>query len=420
MRHSIGTFTIIFLSAAFLSAADWSAFHGADGNNKSPDTGLQKKWAEDGPNLLWSVDFIGFGYSSVAIANNRIYITGNVQREGKDLTMLFCLDKDGKVIWENDNGPAHSDTRKYHGTRGTPTIDGNFVYDVSATGDVTCFDTTKMGEKNWSRNLMKEYNAPLPYWLLGNAVLADGDCIICPLGGPQHIAVALDKKTGKNVWVADPVADPAGTVAGYTTPYAFTFEGIRVVTVMSDSTVEGLDAKTGKNLFSIPLRNRLVTNCTMPIYHNGCLLLSTGYDFGAKMIKLTKNTNGTIKTEEAWFEPKFDNHHGDIILVGDHVYGSTFNGSWCSINFMTGEIGYTDRSFGKGSIHYADGLFYCLSENDKTVGLVKPDPKKFIELSRFELPNEAEGNSWAHPVVLDGRLYLRHAQYLYCYDVKTP
>jgi hypothetical protein len=188
---------------------------------------------------------------------------------------------------------------------------------------------------------------------------------------------------------------------------------------MSDSTVEGLDAKTGKNLFSIPWRNRLTTNCTMPIYHNGCLFISTGYDFGSKMFKLTKNANGTIKTEEVWYEKQVDNHHGDVILVGDHVYGSTFEGSWCSINFMTGEVGYLVRGFGKGSIHYADGLFYCFTEDNKTVALVKPEPKEFVELSRFELPNEAEGKSWAHPVVINGRLYLRHAQYLYCYDVKA-
>ena len=417
MRRFLYVLVALFFPAVFLSAADWAAFHGPDGNNKSPDTGLQKKWADGGPKLLWTADFIGFGYSGVAISGNKIYITGNVQREGKDLSMVFCLDKNGKLIWEKDNGPAHTKVHLYPGTRGTPAVDSNFVYDISATGEVTCYDTTKNGEKVWNRNLFREYNTPLPYWHLGNAVLIEGNYVIYPLGGHKHIAIALNKKTGETVWGAEPVADPAGAVAGYVTPYAFDFEGIRAVTVMSDSTVEGFEAKTGKKLFSIPFRNRLVTNCTMPIYHNGCLFLTTGYDFGAKMFTLTKNVDGTINAAEVWYEKRFDNHHGGVILVGDYVYGSTFNGLWRSINFMTGEIGYTSRSFGKGSIHYADGLFYCLSEDDKTVGLVQPAPTEFIELSHFELPNEAEGSSWAHPVVLDGRLYLRHAQYLYCYDV---
>jgi outer membrane protein assembly factor BamB len=419
MLRLISTLAISLFSTSLLVAADWAAFRGPDGNGKSPDTGLLKKWNEEGPKLLWTVDFIGYGYSSAAIANDRIYISGNVEREGKEFTMIFCLDKNGKKIWEQDNGPAHADTQKYKGTRGTPTIDGDFVYDVTALGEVACFNA-KTGEKIWRRNIMTDYDAPQPYWLLGNAVLVDGNNLICPLGGQKHIAVALDKKTGKTVWGAPPIDDPAGTVAGYTTPYSFDFEGIRVVTVMSDSTTEGLDAKTGKRLFSIPFRNRLVTNCTMPIYHEGHLFLTTGYDFGAKLYKLKKNTDGTITPTEVWFEQRFDNHHGGVVLIGDYIYGTTFNGSWGSINFMTGEVGYLvrPRDAGKGSAHYADGLIYGLTENRQTVLLIKPEPQEFVLLSQFELPNEAEGPSWAHPVVINGRLYLRHAQYLYCYDVK--
>ena len=409
----------IFLSP-MLPAADWAAFRGPDGNGKSPDTGLLKKWAEGGPQLLWQVDFIGYGYSSVAVSGDRIYISGNVERDGQALTMIFCLDKDGNKIWEKDNGLAHADSRRYPGTRGTPTIDSGFVYDISAFGEIARFNATN-GEKIWSRNVMKDYEAPQPYWLLGNSVLVDGDHVITPLGGPKHIAVALNKRTGETAWKAAPVAEPAGTVAGYTTPYAFDFEGIRVVTVMSDSTVEGLDAKTGKSLFSIPWRNRLTTNCTMPIYHEGRLFLSTGYDFGAKMFRLAKNADGTITPTEVWFEQQFENQHGGLLLIGDYVYGTTHRrGMWGAINFTTGEIGYLVRAaeIGQGSVHYADGLIYGLSEDNKTVILIKPEPKEYVELSRFELPNEVDGKSWSHPVVINGRLYVRHAQYLYCYDVK--
>ena len=411
---------VLFLSPVLLSA-DWVAFRGPDGNGKSPDTGLLKKWSENGPKLLWQVDTIGFGYSSVAISGDKIYTTGNVEREGQALNMVFCLDKNGNKIWEKDNGPAHADSRRYPGSRGTPAIDGNFVYDMSPFGEITCFNVAN-GEKIWNRNIIKDYDVQTtPFWLYGNAVLVEGDVIIAPLGGPKHIAVALNKRTGKTVWEADPVAEPAGAIAGYTTPYAFDFEGIRVVTVMSDSTTEGLEAKTGKRLFSIPWKNSHTTNCTMPIYHNGCLFLSTGYTFGAKMFRLAKNADGTITPTEVWYEPRFENQHGGVLLVGDYVYGSTHRSNmWGTINFATGEIGYLVRvdGIGQGSIHYADGLLYGLSEDNKTVLLVKPEPKEYIELSRFELPNEAEGRSWAHPVVLGGKLYIRHAQYLYCYDVK--
>ena len=412
IRQFSSTSLLVILSSSILLSADWNAFRGPDGNSKSPDTGLLKKWEPNGPKLLWSIDTIGMGYSAVSIASDRIYVNGNVG----DYSMVFCLDKNGKEIWKENNGPAHAATRSYPGTRGTPTIDGNLVFDVSPLGEVACFNA-QTGEKIWNRNVMKDYDAPMPMWFLGHSVVVEGDLLISLVGGPRHLAIAMDKKTGKTVWAAPAAPDSAPT--GYTTPYLFEFEGIRVVVVMSNATVEGLDPKTGRRLFSIPWRNARNVHCTMPIYHNGHLFLTTGYDQGvAKLFKLTKNADDTLKLDEVWSEPQFNNHHGGVVLVGDHVYGTNHNGSWCSINFMTGDVGYLSRGASKGSAHYADGLIFGLTEDDKTVLLVKPEPKQFVLLSSFELPNDAEGKSWAHPVVFGGRLYLRHAQYLYCYDVR--
>ena len=425
--------SFVIASSSMLLSADWTAFRGADGNGKSPDTGLLKQWSPGGPNLLWQVDFIGTGWSGVAISGDRIYASGTVG----DLSMVFCLDKDGNKIWEKDNGNAahtmadsYPRARTHPGARGTPTVDGNFVYDASALGEVTCYNANT-GEKIWRKNLQTDYDAPLPVWCFGHSVIVDGDNVIVAVGGEKTIAVALNKRTGEPVWQAAPVNSPGfvnqernnppGIVAAaYTTPYVFEFEGIRIVAVLSEATVEGLDTQTGKTLFSIPWGNDRNVNCTMPIYHNGHLFLTTGYvGKGSKLVKLEKNADGTISTTEVWSEPRFNNHHGGIILVGDHVYGTNHDGSWCSINFMTGEIGYISRAAGKGSVHYADGLLYGLTERDRTVLLIRPEPKQFVLVSSFELPNEAPGNSWAHPVVLNGRMYLRHAQYLYCYDVKA-
>ena len=422
LRQLFCAFTIVIVSSSMLFSADWLAFRGADGSGKSPDTGLQKQWAPGGPKLLWTVNFIGDGWSGVSVSGDKIYISGNAG----PLAMVFCLDKDGKEIWRKDNGPAaHTGTHRggqtYPGTRGTPTIDGApgeyRVYDVSALGEVACFDATT-GDKIWNRNILNDYEAPMPMWLWGHSVIVDGDLLISPVGGARHSAVAMDKKTGRTVWGAPPAA--GGAPAGYTTPYIFEFEGTRVVAVMSNASVEGLDPATGKRLFSIPWTNSRSVHCTMPIYHNGHLFLSTGYDGGtAKLFRLAKNADGTMRATEVWSEPRFNNHHGGVVLVGDHVYGTNHNGAWCSINFMTGEVGYTSRAAGKGAVLYADGLLYGLTEDDKTVLLIRPEPKEFVLVSSFELPNDAPGKSWAHPVVLNGRMYLRHAQYLYCYDVNA-
>ena len=414
LRHILCALILVLFFTPLPCSADWPVFHGPNGDNKSPDAGLLKKWPEGGPKLLWTADGIGHGFSCVTISGDRIYTSGNVG----NLSMVFCLDKDGNKIWEKDNGPAHTDGRTHPGTRSTPTVDGDFVYDASPLGEVACFNTTT-GDKIWNRNLLKDYDAPMPRWIFGHSVVVDGDSLVCMVGGVKALAVALNKKAGETVLEFPPTAD--GAQSSYMTPYFFEFEGIRVVTMMSNVTTEGYDPKTGKRLFTIPWQNFRTTNVPAPIYRDGRLFLSSGYEYGAKGFKLEKNADGTIKPTELWYEKRFDNHHHGLILVDDYVYGTTSKGNWGAINFLTGEIGYLVRPVGEqSSVHYADGLIYALSQDSRTVILWKPDPKEFIELGRFELPNEAQGKCWAHPVVLNGRLYLRHSQYLYCYDVKMP
>ena len=409
MRRFFCTFIFVLLFTSLSFAADWAQFNGPNGDNKSSDTGLLKKWSEGGPKLLWTADFIGTGWSSVTISGDRIYTSGNVN----DRSMVFCIDKDGNKIWAEENGPAHTEGRTYPGTRGTPAVDGNFVYDASPLGEAACFDA-KTGKKIWNRNLLKDYDAPMPRWILGHSVVVDGDNIVCMVGGAKALAVALDKRTGTTALEYAGVGLPTS----YVTPYFFEFEGIRVLTVMSNETIEGYDAKSTKPLFSIPWKNMRSTTIPMPIYRNGHLLVSSGYDNGTKLFKLAKKSDGTLSATEVWYQQKLDNHHGGLVLVGDYVYGAAHKGSWGSIHVDTGELGYFERGAGAyGSIHFAEGLLYGLTEKG-TAFLYKPEPERFVELGRFELPNEASGASWAHPVVCNGKLYLRHAQYLYCYDVK--
>ncbi|MCL2028780.1 MAG: PQQ-binding-like beta-propeller repeat protein, partial [Bacteroidales bacterium] len=312
-KHFILAIAIATFTSSVLLSADWTTFRGKDGNGKSPDTGLLEKWSEHGPELLWSIDTIGMGYSSISIAGDRIYANGNVG----DLSMVFCFDKNGKEIWKENNGPAHANARSYPGTRSTPTIDGDFVFDMSPLGEIACFDA-KTGKKIWNRNILNDYDVPPIRWFFGHSVVVDGDNVISLLGG-KHSAVALDKRTGKPVWTAASV----NAASSYTTPYFFEFEGIRVVVVMSDSTVEGLDPKTGKTLFSTRWTNSRNVHCTMPIYHEGHLFMTTGYEGGAsKLFKLAKNADGTLKLDELWSEPRFNNHHGGVVLSGGHVYGT--------------------------------------------------------------------------------------------------
>ena len=420
IRQLLCAFVIAIFSASTLFAAEWTVFHGPKGDNKSPDTGLMTEWQEGGPELLWVADFLGFGFSGVTIADGAIFTSGSVYRDGELLSMVFRLDMDGNLIWERNNGPAHRNP--HPGTRGTPTIDGDRAYDVSVLGRVVCFNV-ETGEEIWSRNPMADYNAQKPRHFPGHSTVVIDDKLICLVGGSTTLAVALNKWTGETIWKADPVfaplTGPAGAPIGYATPYVFDFEGTRIIGVVSSGTVEGLDAETGRTLFSVTLETPRGTNVPLPIFRDGYLFVATSYDLGAKGFRLTKNANGIITPTQVWHAQQFQGLHRGFILVGDYIYGTTDRGEWGSVNLFTGEKGHWSRPIGEpASIHYAEGLIYALSESSGTVILWEPSPTEFIERGRFELPNEAPGNSWVHPVVIGGRLFLRHAQYLYCYDVK--
>jgi outer membrane protein assembly factor BamB len=418
MKHFIfALFCSLGISIAAYAQGNWPVFHGPNGDNKSTDTGLLQAWPKEGPKLLWSIDFLGFGYSGVSIADGCIYVTGNDMEEEESVAMVYCLDeKTGKLLWKSSNGPAWDNPRQYPSTRATVTIDGDFVYDQSPHGHIGCFNA-KTGKKIWSRDIAKEYETSMPMWGLAESVVIDGNNLICSPGGKKASVIALDKKTGKTIWEAKPHDDSPS----YSTPYFFDFDGQQIIAIITDKTSMGNEKKKGTILFTFPHVNNRTTNVTMPIYRDSHLFMSTGYGEGARLWKLTKNSTGQITPEEIWYEKGFDNQHGGIILVGDTVYGTTHNtggGVWTAVDFQTGKIKYAEKSIGAGSVHFADGLIYGLSEKNRTVILLKPDPEKYVELGRFQLPHDADGMSWAHPVVAGGRLYLRHAQYLYCYDVK--
>ncbi|MDR1960479.1 MAG: PQQ-like beta-propeller repeat protein [Planctomycetaceae bacterium] len=415
MKHLIPLILLVLLNTGLVvSEESWPVFHGPKGDNKSADENLLKSWPENGPPLLWTADFLGFGYSGVTIANGRIFITGNeTQGQGDDvLSMLYCLDMEGKLLWKSENGSGWNDSRKYPSTRATPTIDGKYVYDETPLGQVACFEA-ETGKKIWTRNILEDFDAKNIQWALAESVVIDGNNVICCPGGEKASVAALDKLTGKTVWEAK----PSGFPASYATPYLFDFEGMHIAAVTTEGNLLGINAENGEVLFAHPFANKLKINATIPIYKEGTLFMTSGYGGGAYLIRLKKDGN-VLAAEEIWAEKSFDNQHGGIVMVGDYVYGTTHNGRWGSIKFTDGTIGYMERGIGKGSIHYADGLLYGLSENGRKAALIEPTPEKYTQISEFVLPNEAEGPTWAHPVVCGGKLYIRHAQYLYCFDVR--
>ncbi|MGL4941862.1 MAG: PQQ-binding-like beta-propeller repeat protein [Thermoguttaceae bacterium] len=417
----------LFVVSPFVRG-DWPMFNGVNGDNRSTETGLLKTWPEGGPKLLWKGEGIGksskpTGYGGVTVVDGRVFVTGNVDRAEKEATAtIYCLDeKTGKEIWQAEIGDGWMG--HFEGDRSTPTVDGKFVYAFAARGELACFEAAT-GKLVWKRSLTTDFDAALPGWAYAESVKIDGDkVIVCP-GGKKASVVALDKATGKDVWVAPPVIGDGDDAerGAYATGMIFTMNGRRVYVNMNQKGVIFVDPTDGKLLGHYRHETAYDVNATPPHYEDGAVIVSSGYGTtGIEKIKLT--LNGDVMTfEQAWVTKKLDNAHGGLVFLDGYVYGSADKykgGALVCLKVADGEEAWNASDVKKGSITFADGMLYTYSENEGHVALVKATPEKFEELARFQIPEGGRGNTWAHPVISNGKLFLRHDTTVYCFDVKT-
>jgi len=395
-----------------VTAADgracWPQFHGPNRENISTETGLLGEWPEGGPKLLWTTSGLGHAFASVSIAEGRIYTAGNI---GDD-TMITALDMDGKLLWQTTNGKAWHNP--VPGVRATPTLDGDRLYHESPFGDVACLET-ESGKKIWGLNILEAYQSKPNPWGLAESLLIDGDRVICRPGGPEASFVALDKQTGRVVWTTPGTGD----LAGYSSTVLAECGGLRILLALTAEALVGANADTGSLLFRFEHRTPFDENITSPLYHDGRVFISTRTT-GSVMLRL--NVDGPrASVEEIWRNTDLDNQHGGVVLLDGYLYGSSHvqsNGKWIALDWNTGRTMYADEGIGKkGSLTYADGLFYVMDERG-AVGLMRPGTARCEITSRFQIPQGGQGPTWAHPVVCGGRLYLRHGDFLYAYHVR--
>ena len=385
--------------------AAWPRFHGPDGNNISPDTGLADAWPDGGPRLVWAVDGIGHGFSGVTIAGGSIFTDGNID----GATTITALDLTGRIQWQAKNGPAW--TGGYPGTRGTPTIDGGRLYHESPVGNVVCLDTAS-GDELWCLNILDTFDGKNIKWALAESLQVDGDNVICCPFGRKASVVALDKHSGNIVWTAPAVRG----AAGYASAIISEYQGLRIILTMNADALVGVNADSGEMLFQHEHITEHGTNVTMPIFHEGHVFISSGYGAGSELLRLEVEGD-RVGVESVWKSSKLDNHHGGVILTGGHLYGSSHRGRWLCLDWKTGQVKYEEKGVGKGSVTMADGMLYMLSEKRK-LGLAQATPAGLELTGRFTIPSGGEGHTWAHPVVRGGCLYVRHGDWLYAYDLR--
>jgi outer membrane protein assembly factor BamB len=392
---------------------DWTYFHGPKGDNISKEKGLLKKWPEAGPELLWTAKDLGIGYSSVIIADQMIFTAGSESNQ----TYVIALDYGGKLKWKKPNGKKWSAgnmfwAKDYDGARATPTFSDGLVYHLGEMGVLTAFNASN-GSEVWSTNVIEKFSGQLPRYGYSESLLIDGKNLICYPGGEKGYMVALDKKTGKTLWANKDIKD----APGYDSPILVEDHGLRQIIAMTTKGVVGVNADNGQFLWRTDLTNKRELNIANPIYYKEQVCISSGYGAGTMLIKLTYSGK-KIKAEQVWFNDQLDNHHGGIMLLDGYIYGTGHNKrGWFCLDFKTGKTVFREGQGGKGSFMYADGLFYYLTERGK-MNLVEPSKESFKVISSFQVPKGGKGLYWAHPVVCNGRLYIRHDNKLFAYKIK--
>jgi outer membrane protein assembly factor BamB len=334
--------------------------------------------------------------------------------KGENSFVIALNRKDGKAEWATKLGRAGAPGwGGYAGPRSTPTVDGNLVFAVGQWGEVLCLDTS--GKELWRKDLTKDFGAKLPEWGYTESPLVDGNNVILTPGGPQGAIVAMNKKTGKVVWQSKEFKD----AAQYSSLIAVQINGVRQYIQLTDASVAGIAPADGKLLWRAPRRGATAVIPT-PIYFDNFVYVTSGYGIGCNLFKVTKSS-GEFSAEQVYANKVMVDHHGGVIRIGENVYGHSDGKGWTCQALKTGAPVWQEKQkLGKGSIAYADGRFYLRSEEKKgTVALIEASPEGYKEHGRFDQPDRSEKESWAHPVIAGGKLYLRDQDLLLCYDLKA-
>jgi outer membrane protein assembly factor BamB len=411
LMRELSTASLNNSATADVPSGTWPQWRGPNRDGISHETGWLTHWPKNGLRLLWKKS-AGSGYSAVAVANGRVFTMGR----NDDSEEVICWDAgSGKEKWRQKyaapiSGDRRFDTGYGDGPRSTPTVDGNFVYTVGATGLMHCWDAVS-GKPIWDRDLFADGRPQKLGWGISFSPLIQGKLIFTNPGGSNgHALVALNKTTGKVVW------HQLDDAAGYSSPMPMTVAGIPQVIFFTANGLVSADPATGHVLWQFPWETEFLCNIATPIIAGNYVFISTGYQRGCAVIKGSKAGDGKLKAERV-YEGKnyYCNHFSTSVLYKDYLYGFNETLLTC-MNFRTGDIVWKQKGFRKGSLMIADGYLIVLSDQGK-LAIAPATPDGYKEISNFTV---TKNKTWTVPVLADGKLFIRDESDLYCFDVSKP
>jgi outer membrane protein assembly factor BamB len=385
---------------------DWPQWNGPRRDGISSEKNLLAAWPKDGPRLAWKIDHVGHGWSSPIIVGSRLYITGDVDND----LVVFACDLDGKPVWKAKNGRAW--TGSFPGARACSAYSAGKLYHMNAHGRVACLDAAT-GEELWAVDVLERFQGQNITWAVSECLLVDGPRLIVTPGGQAALMAALDKATGRTVWTTEPLA---GDRVSHCSPLLFRHAERRILASCTSAHGFGVDADSGKLLWTVPLRSPYQVNIMTPVYGDNRIFYTTPYVYGT-CYQLQPGETGP-RPEKTW-ATTLDTCTGTVLLVDGLLYGSGYkqHKSWLAIDWQSGRTRCESKALTTSAAVYAGGRLYCLAE-DGRAALLRPTPAQFMVDGQFRLVPDRVHDAWAHPVLLHGRLYLRYHETLWCYDVR--
>lgn len=401
---------LLSLVSGLTAVTAQSQWRGPNRDGIYMESQLLKEWPAEGPKMLWSFEQLGTGQGSVVVASDKVFVTGipdTLNAEG----VIFAFDTSGKLLWKKNYGKDWAGI--FPGARSTPTVVDDMVYIESGSGSVHCLKAGN-GEQVWSIDFFKDLEADSVQFGFSESLLVDGDKLYCTPGGKTNNVVALDRFTGKKIW-----SSPAfGEKASYCSPIVFSHNGQKMLVNMTATSIIGLNADNGEMYWRVNQFQDNKIHANTPIYSDGKLFaLSASRKDSSGLVMLQLSPDGK-KADIAWRNKEYINLMGGFILKDGYIYGSAhIQPKWYCVDVTTGQTKYIAKELGGGPVIYADGRFYCYAEKDGEMALAEGTPDQFTIISKFKVPL-GTAQHWAHPVIADGKLYIRHNNALMVYDIK--
>jgi outer membrane protein assembly factor BamB len=399
----IQLFFLVFCVGYILSAQNSVEWRYDRTGIYSSETELLKSWTKNTPELLWHFDGLGQGYTSVSVDIDKLFVPGDTNGKG----YLYILNLEGKLLHKIEYG-TEWDSDSYIGSRNTVIPNDGKLYIVSGNAELFCYDIQSL-KLLWKKNYAEDYEAENTKHGWHGTPLIIGEKLIIAPGGEKYNVVALDKMTGNIIWSSE----GEKVMSGYGVPIYISDQQTPQIVVMMSDYIIGLDESNGKLLWSYHHTNKYREHPNTPVYSDNMLFCMSDYGKGSVMLRLT---NGGKNIEKVWEITELSHKIGHVVKLGDYIYGPGEKTNWHCVDWQTGKIMYSDKTLAVGNIISADEMLYIYSEKGE-VALVKPNSEKFEIISKYSITLGTEQH-WAHPVIYQGILYIRHGNTLMAYKIK--